>query len=336
MEVCHWNISKYSDPMFATKKYENALANRLNSCSSEVRIERQRRRENTLLGSTPIAWMRDYRNKTADVVHATFQTIAPAVYFNQLDNFVITVHDLNPIRYSPRWFDVSEQIQWRVTPPALKRADAIIAISEFTEHEIRELTTIDPSAIEVVPQGVDHNLYQPIDQDKARDSLGLNTSTKYVLVVSSNAKHKRMDLAKDIFSKLREKDSNIKLLKAGYGDTLNGPGVQSVGWLPEEKMPLLYNAADVYLHTSEYEGFGLPILEAMACGVPVIANKQASIPEIATDESLVDMTNFDPATIADIVQSRLDLDQDYAALARSKHFSWERTAQETLEVYRKV
>ena len=70
------------------------------------------------------------------------------------------------------------------------------------------------------------------------------------------------------------------MLKAGHGEELKGEGVISVGWVPEEGMPLLFNAADVYLHTSEYEGFGLPVLEAMTCGVPVIANNKASIPEI--------------------------------------------------------
>ena len=78
-----------------------------------------------------------------------------------------------------------------------------------------------------------------------------------------------MDLAKNIFDHIRSIKGNIKMIKAGYGEVLKGEDIISVGWVKEEEMPLLFNAADVYLHTSEYEGFELPILEAMACGTQV-------------------------------------------------------------------
>ena len=105
-------------------------------------------------------------------------------------------------------------------------------------------------------------------------------------------------------------------------------------------MPKLFNSADVYLHTSEYEGFGLPILEAMACGIPVVASRRASIPEIVGKAGkLVDLNDEEcvkefAEAILQILDSNIKIDR--LAFERSIEFSWEKTARETLEVYTEV
>jgi glycosyltransferase involved in cell wall biosynthesis len=195
---------------------------------------------------------------------------------------------------------------------------------------------VDPAAVTVVHQGVDHDTYRPVEQSAARERLGLDPSARYVLVVASNATHKRMDLARTIFAELRARDEEIQLLKAGYGEALAGDGIRNIGWLAEEDMPLLYNAADVYLHPSEYEGFGLPVLEAMACGVPVVANECASIPEFTPDEGRIDLSTSSPHDVADRVIARMEAGRDEAAIERSREFTWERTARKTFAVYERV
>jgi glycosyltransferase involved in cell wall biosynthesis len=102
-------------------------------------------------------------------------------------------------------------------------------------------------------------------------------------------------------------------------------------------MPLLFNASDAYLHTSEYEGFGLPVLEAMSCGVPVIASNKASIPEVVDDCGL--LLDFDTLNYRDTIgelYSLIDGGLDSAALERSRGFSWERTAKKTFDVYEEL
>ncbi|RLE68208.1 MAG: hypothetical protein DRJ45_08320, partial [Thermoprotei archaeon] len=205
----------------------------------------------------------------------------PAVYFRlkKPKKFIVTVHDLAPLVYPSEITDVSMKIQFMLTPRALKKADRIIAISEFTKEEVMRLLGIEEEKISVVYQGVDHKRYKPMDKIECKRKFGLNPEDRHVLVVSSSVEHKRLDLARRILDDLRAAREDVKMIKAGYGELLEGDGVISVGGVPEERM-LLYNAADVFLHTSEYEGFGLPVLEAMACGTPVVAFKKASIPEV--------------------------------------------------------
>ena len=279
MKIVHWNISKESHPMYAMKKYEDELYENIISLRDDLLIERIQRSENRIFGSTVFSWL-FYKCKDADIVHATFQTVAPAVYFSKPKKFIVTVHDLAPLVYPSEISDVSIRIQWLLTPKALEKADRIIAISEFTKKELIRLLGINKDKISVIHQGVDHEKYKPMDKKECKEKFGLNPDEKHILVVSSNVEHKRMDLAKKIFDYITCIRDDVKMIKAGYGETLKGEGIISVGWVSEEEMPYLFNAADVYLHTSEYEGFGLPVLEAMTCGVPVIANNKASIPEI--------------------------------------------------------
>jgi alpha-1,3-rhamnosyl/mannosyltransferase len=334
MKVAHWNIAKQGDPLYATKKYENELSNGLKS--DDIPIERIFRPDGRLRGSTACSWLLNYRTLDADIVHATFQTVAPAAFVHGPKRFVVTVHDVAPLVYDSLGTDLSARLQWALTPTALERADRLIAISSFTKDELVSRTEVDPDDVRVVPQGVDHDLYRPMNQADARRRLNLDPDATYLLVVASNAPHKRLDLTKRVFRAVRERREDIKLLKAGYGMGLDGEGITSVDWLPESEMPLLYNSADAYLHTSEYEGFGLPVLEAMACGVPVVVNDRASLPEVAGEERVVDIRRDTVDSVAEHILELLGERPDEAALERSERFSWRRTTRETRDVYHEL
>ena len=241
MKIVQWNISKKSHPMYALRKYENELFKHLKELRQDWDIGRIWRSDGKILGSTVFSWF-FYKSNNADIVHATSQTVAPAVYFRlkKPKKFIVTVHDLAPLVYPSEITDVSMKIQFMLTPRALKKADRIIAISEFTKGEIMRLLGIEEERISVVYQGVDHKRYKPMDKIECKRKFGLNPEEKHILVVSSNIEHKRMDLAKKIFNYIRSIREDVKMIKAGYGELLEDDGVISVGWVPEEQMPLLY------------------------------------------------------------------------------------------------
>jgi len=119
-----------------------------------------------------------------------------------------------------------------------------------------------------------------------------------------------------------------------------GEEVNFIGWVPEEDKPPLYSGASLFVFPSLYEGFGLPVVEAMACGTPLIASKASSLPELVGEGGLL----FDPHDPGELKEAMIGLlsDEQLASdlrakgLKRAGDFSWERTAQETLAVYREV
>ena len=335
MKIVYWNRSKKKQPLSGFKRYEEELYKKMQEIAPSFDIQRIQRSDNLIFGSIFFSFLFKYTTKNADIVHATYQTLAPIVYLRKPKKFILTVLDLIPIVYPEVRTD---KIQWIFSRYALKRSDKIIAISFFTKNEIIRLCGIDEKKIEVIYLGVDHTRYFPKDRSFCKKQLGLDENDKHILIVSSNLPHKRMDIAKKVFNKVREEYPNVKLLKVGYGDILAGDGIINLGLINEEDMHSIYNASDIYLHTSEYEGFGLPVLEAMACGIPVIVTNCASLPEIVGDcGHLIDLAdpnfidNFSNAILLVLREGNTK-----KVVERSKLFTWEKTAMQTLHSYQKV
>ena len=142
MKIVQWNISKKTQPMSGVKRYEDELYSKIKG-RKEIELERIQRTRNTV-----VAWFSDYKSNKADIVHATYQTIAPAAYIRRPQRFIVTVLDLIPLLYSSVLEkDLSMRLQWLLTPGALKKADKIIAISEFTKKEIVRLLGIEERPI---------------------------------------------------------------------------------------------------------------------------------------------------------------------------------------------
>lgn len=336
MRVCQWNVARKESGPVGTAKYEEMLFKEISN-STNIIPTRIKRNKKGVRGSMPLSWLFQYRNRNEKIVHATFQTVAPAALIHRPEKLVVTVHDLAPLIYTSEVRDFSLRLQWSLTPRALKAADQIIAISQFTKNEITRILGIPESKISVVHQGVDHELYQPRPKEQARGKLGLDEDTPYILVVSSGLEHKRVEKAKPIIECVREEHPEAKILKAGYGEKLSGEHINNTGWISEEDMPYLYSAADVYLHPSEYEGFGLPVLESMACGTPVVARDVASIPEIIGDTADLVPHDASVQTFADRIIKQMQRNQPLSDLVdRSREFSWKKTAVETKEVYESV
>jgi len=326
MKICYWTPSSGG----GAGKYEHYLPRKMEELGAEVNVFA---RPKGFLGN-PLT-LRLFYKSDGDIVHATTSTLS-MYSFPKPKRFIITVHDMRTRQKS-----LKSRIKRFIVRDLgfVKRADRLIAVSNFTKDEIRKYIEFEEHFIFVIPMGVDLSMYKPLEKEKCKMELNLNPEEKYILVVASNEKHKRMDITRKVFSEIRKSYDDIKLIKIGYGTKLEGESIINLGFIPEEKMPILYNAADVLLHTSEYEGFGMPLLEAMACGTPVVASNKASIPEVVGDcGELVDLDAED--CVEQFAEKVLDCidkgDRNEKGIERAKKFSWERVARKTMNVYEEL
>lgn len=236
----------------------------------------------------------------------------------------------------------------------LRSAARTICVSECTRELTAERFKLDRSRMHVVYNGVGAQ-YQPQDAALARrlvaERYGLHEPfLLYLGKIESRKNIVRLLQAFDQFR--REAREPVKLVLAGrrspmtqgIDETLDELGLRAhvveMGYVPDADLPLLYGAAQMFLFPSLWEGFGIPVIEAMACGTPVITSNLSSLPEVSGDAALL----VDPYRVEDIAAAMLKLWQDEAlradlrerGLRNARRFSWDKTALETLAVYRQA
>jgi glycosyltransferase involved in cell wall biosynthesis len=210
-----------------------------------------------------------------------------------------------------------------VLPRIAKRARLVITVSEFSRQELRELLSVDAH---VVPGGVDPRFHPDADPEPAKAALGL--TRPYVLTVASDTKRKNV-AALDATAR-RLATHGIDLVAAGgtrpQFESDEAKAVRQLGHVPDAHLPGLYAGARAFVLPSWHEGFGLTCLEAMACGVPVVAANAGALPETCGDAARY----ADPARPDDIAaQVEAALDDDALRTAgpqRAAQFTWDRTA----------
>jgi len=233
----------------------------------------------------------------------------------------------------------------------LCRADAIIAISMDTKRSLVRHLGISQSKIHVVYCGVDHHVFHPqtVDPDfLQRYDL---PECRYILHVGSEEPRKNIHRLLQAFVHLKDMGGKVKFLKVGkpiymsererllqaIKDLDLSDDVILVNRVSDGDLALFYNLADVFVFPSFHEGFGLPVLEAMACGTPVVCSNTAALPEIVGDTGIqVDPDNHEALAIAMkkvLTDSSLADEMSHQGKERSHQFTWQRTARETLEVY---
>jgi len=282
----------------------------------------------------------------ADVVHATNPAAVPPVRAGQ--RLVVTVHDLTverfPELFPPRW----RRLYRRGVRAAVARADALITPSRDAADDLVELLGADRSRIHVTPLAPGlRALEEPVDRADAEEELAdYGVQPPFILAVGTIEPRKNLVRLVRAYRRLAAEGlphSLVLVGPEGWGAeevrrelAAGGPGtVRMTG-----SLSAAYSSAAVVAYVSLYEGFGLPVLEALSMGAPVVASRTSSIPEVAGDAALlVDPT--DESAIADALRRVLTDDALAADLrmrgpARSAGFSWERTARETLDVYRSV
>jgi glycosyltransferase involved in cell wall biosynthesis len=225
---------------------------------------------------------------------------------------VLTVHDLAILRYPevfPRWHRLYGRVGLR---KVLRAADAVVAVSEFTKQEIAALAGVPRERIRVVPNGVDA-LFAP-DGPSAEGS--------YVLAVATLEPRKNLGR---VVEAARLAGVELRVVGArGWG------GVEVSGWVGEvtdAELAELYRGARCVLYPSVYEGFGLPVLEAMACGTPVVTSRGTATEEVAAGAAVL-VDPLDVEAIADGIEQaeRRRAELVPLGLARAGEFTWERAA----------
>jgi glycosyltransferase involved in cell wall biosynthesis len=208
----------------------------------------------------------------------------------------------------------------------------LITVSEFSKRELIEVLGVDPEAIEVIPPGVDERFAPGVDAAPARASYGLDRP--YVLTLGTVSTRKNLDTLEPAAKALRE--LGIELVAAGSDRGYLRSGLvpfRRLGYVADSLLPALYAGARAVLVPSLYEGFGLPCLEAMACGVPVVCSTLGALPETCGPDALVadprDPTGFAQAVLTaagdEAVRARLA----EAGPKRAAMFPWTRTAELT-------
>lgn len=264
---------------------------------------------------------------------------------------VVTVHDLIYARFPDAHPGLRSRGMRVLVPLAARRADRVIADSEYGRQDLIRLLHVDPSRIDVVPLGLGAvRRVSPTGQAATRATFDLG-SRRIVLSLSAKRPHKNLGALIGALARIPA-DQRPLLVLPGYPtwyeaelrDQAAREGlsddVRFLGWISAEAVEGLWELAEAFVYPSLYEGFGLPVLEAMARGVPVACSNASCLPEVVGDAALL----FDPSDEAAIAASitRLLSDRDEAGRLRAagvqrvRRYTWERTAQLTLESYERA
>jgi glycosyltransferase involved in cell wall biosynthesis len=266
---------------------------------------------------------------------------------------VITIHDLNFLLY-PHFLTPQSASYYGQIDQAVRKCDQIIAVSESTKRDIVRLTGAPENKITVVYEAA-HPIFRRLEDQallaEVKERLGIDRD--YVLFVSTIEPRKNVPTLLDAFKRLLDNyKPPVNLVLAGAKgwlfdevfslvEKLDLQGrVQFVGRVSLEDLLGLYNAATVLVHPAFYEGFGLPPLEAMACGTPVIVSNTSALPEIVGDAAmLVDPTDVDSMAVAIwrvLCDESLQREMREKGLRRARRFSWKKAALQTLNIYHRL
>ena len=305
----------------------------------------------TPLVRIPLTLSAELRRHPVDVLHVQFTAppFAPCPV-------VTTIHDLS-FEHLPETFKRRSRAQLRLTVRrTARKAALILTLSEFSRRDIIETYAVDPERVIVTPAAAPTH-FKPItsatELEKIRERYGIGAN--YLLSLGSIQPRKNLTRLIEALLWLRTErpDSDLpqlviagrrgwlddEVFRAAQQNGLN-ESVKFIGYVPEEDLPALYSGALCFVYPSYFEGFGLPVLEAMQCGAPVIAGNQTSLPEVAGDAALL-FDPFDTRALGEAIARAID-HPDYRAelrksgLKRATEFSWIATARLTLKAYERA
>jgi len=319
---------------FSSYLYENLK--KINKNTNKIEIGISKSSSRTIFNNIFMSFFKTIKTKY-DVYHFMMPEIALPCIFKKPS--VVTVHDLIPLIIKSERKS-SFNFYFKFMMKMAKRASHFIANSKSTKNDLIGLLKIPERKISVTYLGVDHKKFFPLKKKKHK---------KFIIgYVGGLGKRKNVEMLLKVAKKLENENVLIKI--AGKGPQLNKltriknqlnlKNVEFVGFIPENELNEFYNSLDLFIFPSLYEGFGLPVLEAMACGVPIIASNTSSLPEIVGGAGiLVDPNGTDEiAEAVERVMKDSSLREKMAkrGLERAKTFSWEKTAKETLKVYERI
>jgi glycosyltransferase involved in cell wall biosynthesis len=284
-----------------------------------------------------------------DLFHGTMAMLPLAVRMPT----VVTIYDLvlekfPETMYWKNWLSLKTLMRM-----SARKASKIIAISENTKKDIIDYFRIDESKIRVIYLGVDGQFSPQPDPNEAEVLSKYNLTEGYILSLGTLEPRKnfqRLINAYQMVANSGQQTPRLVIIGGhGWGNEELGKVVREsgldervrlVGYVPDEDLPTLYRRAAVFVYPSLYEGFGLPPLEAMACGTPVVTSNISSIPEVVGEAAML----IDPYNTAEIAQAMASVLTNQglrdtlrtSGLVRSRLFNWDKTARETLSLYREA
>lgn len=299
----------------------------------------------------PLTLSAELRKHPVDVLHVQFT--APPFCPCPV---VVSIHDLS-FEHLPHTFHRRSRTQLRLTVRhSAKRAARILTLSEHTRRDVIDTYGIDPERITAIPLAAAGH-FSPVEDyrelQRVRHNYGIDG--QYILSVGSIQPRKNLARLVNAYASLRGKYAEAelpKLVLVGkcawlYGETMRAleqtrltQSVILTGYVPESDLPALYSGALCFVYPSYFEGFGLPPLEAMKCGAPVIVGNQTSLPEVVGDAALA-VDPFDVSAIASAIESLVkdsDLRRELSVKGRmrAETFDWRETARRTLQIYEQV
>jgi glycosyltransferase involved in cell wall biosynthesis len=265
---------------------------------------------------------------------------------------IITVYDLSFLHY-PQVLSTSRRLYLRLfTALSCRRAKRVIAISHSTARDVHESFGIPLEKIDIAPPGYDANIYKPYPAEEiAAFRSHRNLPERFWLFLGTLEPRKNLPMLLQAYAALPDNQRLPLILAGGKGwdyqaifDAIDRyklqNWVQLPGYLPVEELPLWYNSAEVFLYPSVFEGFGIPVLEAMACGTPVIISNASSLPEVAGSAGL----SLPPHAVDQWTEAlrRTHSDSNWGEQAtqqgfiEAKRYSWQGTAIETVRSYQQA
>ncbi len=269
--------------------------------------------------------------------------------------FVVTVYDLSFLRYPEAFRPFNRWYLQQFTANSVKRAKAIIAISESTRQDVINLLGAPPERVQTIYCGADEQFRVLAAPEVAAFKAARGLPDTFILFLGTLEPRKNVDGLIRAYARWREwqPDAPPLIIAGGKGwyygqifglvEQLNlTETVRFADYVPQSELSLWYNAASLFVYPSHFEGFGLPVLEAMACGTPVITSTVSSLPEVAGTDGAARLVN--PANTEALAEamSQVMADADLRAamsqrgLARAAGFRWDKNARETVEVYKKA
>jgi glycosyltransferase involved in cell wall biosynthesis len=319
----------------------------------ELKISVCRRFErikSTLVRST-FCLVRGVVSEQIDVFHGLDQAGIP--FFLKKGRYVVTIHDILPLML-PWAFPLKHRLVTRVGLSRIRQqADGILVPSTTVKHDVMERLHVPENRIFVVPWGCEEQFQptgDPVHFQRMKERYGL--PDRYILFVGTLEPRKGLSTLLQAFAILGpgQLDGGMKLVIAGgrgwgYAHLLTSQmalalhdNVVFTGFIDEVDLPHLYRGALMFVYPSVHEGFGLPILEAMACGTPVITSNTSSMPEVAGHAAILVEPNNPEALAAAITQMLRDDTQREElrrrGIGRAREFTWQAVARQTLRVYR--
>jgi glycosyltransferase involved in cell wall biosynthesis len=277
------------------------------------------------LGWYPLGLPHEARRDGVDVLHCPTQR-AP---FRSPVPLVVTIHDLAVLRH-PEMFNRWTRIYSRFALPRVVRAARLlIAVSEFTRRELLDVLDVPEKKVRVIPNAVG----PPFASD------GDAADGDYVLAVGTLEPRKNLPRLVEGFTRAGLNGCELRIAgMRGWGDArAAGEHVRWLGFVPDEELARLYRGARCVAYVSPYEGFGLPVLEAMACGAPVVAGRSEAAEEVSAGAAVL-VDPFDPDAIAAGLAEAIDRRDELRArgFERAEAFDWREVARQTVAVYREA